>query len=363
MTKILIIAGEVSGDSHAAALIDELKKINSDLNYWGIGGNALKKRGMHLFYSIDQMAFLGIGEVIRHLPFIRKVHNYIVEWAKKEKPVLAILVDYPGFNLKIAKSLYKLKIPVVYYISPQLWAWGQGRVEKMRRFVKKLLVLFPFEKKFYAEHSIDAQYVGHPLVDRHFKKLPENFKKIEKGKIKIGLLPGSRKQEISSLLPTMVKCAEVLKNDAIIDKAEILCVDHIRDDFINLFKGELSEVLPTYDTVFVASGTATLECGYYCVPMVIGYKVNFLTYFLARRLVKIKNIGLVNIVAEKDVATELIQNDFHVNNAVRELKKLLSQEPNLQKRNELKIIREKLGDPGASERAAHEVNNLVQELL
>ncbi len=368
--KILLIAAEVSGDAHAAEVVRFLKQKQPNLNFFGIGGDELAGLGMELFYHVSQMAFMGIGEVIKHLPFIRKVHNRLVEWAKTEKPDCIILVDYPGFNLKLAKSLHKLSIPIVYYISPQLWAWNTGRVKKIKKYVDQMIVLFPFEEKFYHRHDIPAKHVGHPLVDHHRQYLPATHKKIKKDAVKMGLLPGSRKQEVSALLERMIDTARVLHKNKIIREAEIVKVGHLdqslysdllkeTDDFITIVQKPLNTCLLEYDAVLVASGTATLECGYYGVPMLIVYQVSPLTYFLGKLLVKIKNIGLVNIVAEREVAKELIQDDFTVETAVSEMGKLLEPENNLKVRENLMVIREKLGKPGASERAAE----IVLEVL
>ncbi len=361
--KILLITGEVSGDAHAAEMVRHIQENNSKIEFYGIGGRELAKLGMHILFDINQMAFLGIAEIVRHLPFIRKVFKTILEWARVNNPDCVILVDYPGFNLKLAKSLKKLSIPVIYYISPQLWAWGKGRVSKIKKYVDKMVVLFPFEKKFYAQRGIEAEYVGHPLVDKHSLYLPEKLKNIEPGKIKLGLLPGSRKQEVVTLLPKILETARSLFKTGAIQKAEIVKVENLphelfsnmlkeEDDFISLVQKPLKDCLPEYDAVIVASGTATLECGLYQVPSLIVYHVSGLTYFLGRMLVKVQHIGLINIVAEKQVAVELLQHRFTVKAAAKEIKKLLSEKANLQKRQELKVIRDKLGEGGASERAA-----------
>lgn len=364
-SKILLLAGEVSGDAHAARLVEQIKRINPHIEFYGIGGDALAGQGMELLYHISQMAFLGIAEVIRHLPFIRRVHNSLLLWAGSNRPVCALLVDYPGFNLKMAKSLKKLSIPVIYYISPQLWAWGKKRVKKVKKYVDKMMVLFPFEKTFYEQFGIEAEYVGHPLADTHSGSIPEQVKSINPHKIKVGLLPGSRYQEVASLLPKMVETAGQLFRQGLIHEIEVVRVKHVADELfltaigdnhqIALVEKPLKDVLPEYDAVIVASGTATLECGLYRVPMVIVYHVSPLTYFLGKLLIKLKNIGLVNIVAEKEVAVELIQSEFSVANAVREIKLLLEPEANKKRREDLKIISEKLGEAGASQRAARVV--------
>jgi len=368
--NILIIAGEVSGDHHGAALVEALQKLDPDLRFWGVGGDELKNLLMDIMYHITDMAFLGIGEVIRHLPFIFKVKNRIIQRARSEKPACAVLIDYPGFNLRLAKDLHEAGIPVVYYISPQLWAWGKKRVKKIRQYVDKMIVLFPFEKKFYESNDIEAEYVGHPLVDRHFSRLPEKQRELNPENVVLGLLPGSRKQEIESLLPKMIETARHLQNEKLILRTEIVKVPGISGDFYGSYLDEdksfisikekpLYELLPGFDAVIVASGTATLETGYYGVPMVIVYHVNPITYWLGRFLIKVPFIGLVNIVAEKQVAIELIQDDFTVRKAVANTKTLIAPDNNKAIRDELKIIRRKLGDPGASLRAAELIQKFI----
>lgn len=372
MKKILLIAGEVSGDNHGAALVKEIKKMDSNVQFFGIGGEALAAEGMELLVHLESMAFLGIGEIIRHLPYIQKVRKKLLDKAKEEKPACAILIDYPGFNLRMAASLKKMNIPVVYYISPQLWAWGKGRVKKIKKYVNSMIVLFPFEQEFYAQHGINAFYSGHPVVDHHAHWLPEKVKKFDPKNVVLGLLPGSRKQEVNSLLPEMIKTAAILHKAGKIKQAEVLKTEHLPDDiyeeqisgfedFIKLSKEPIYKVLPKYDAALTASGTATLEVGYFKVPMVVVYKVNALTYWLARWLVKINHIGLVNIVAEKEVARELIQQDFTAKKAAEAVEKLLVQEIHFKTRQALSVIKEKLGEPGASERAAREVVGLIGE--
>jgi len=372
MKKILLIAGEVSADNHGAALIKEIKKIEQQVSFFGIGGDSLAAEGMEILVHLNKMAFLGIGEIIRHLPYIQKVRQMLLDRAAEERPDCAVLIDYPGFNLRLAATLKKINIPVIYYISPQLWAWGKRRVEKIRKYVDRMIVLFPFEKDFYNDHGIEAFYAGHPIVDYHVKWLPAEAKKLDPENAVLGLLPGSRKQEISRLLPEMVRTAELLFERGIIKQAEILKTEHLPEDlykeiigdsksFIKLTGSPVHEALLRYNAVITASGTATLEAGYFKVPMVIVYKVNRLTYWLARRLVKIDHIGLVNIVAEKETAEELIQEDFTAQNAAEAAARLLEPETNILKQKELGIIAEKLGEPGASARAAEQVVKFLNE--
>ncbi len=364
--NILIIAAEVSGDHHASELLRELAPALPGTRFWGIGGDELQQQGMEIVYHVEKMSFMGIGEVLRHLPFIFRVKNDLLKRVENDPPLCAVLVDYPGFNLRMARALKERGIPVIYYISPQLWAWGGRRVKKIRRDVEEMLVLFPFEERFYADHGIKARYVGHPLVDKHHDRLPASDKPLDPRNIRIGLLPGSRRQEVESLLPDMIISARRLKKEGKIHRAEIVCVDHIEedmfrkylndtDDFISLTRDALADCLPRYDAVLVASGTATLECGLYAVPMVIVYRVNGLTYFLGKRLVKIDYIGLVNIVAGEELAPELIQDDFTPERVVREISPFLETEGNREKRAELKKLRALLGEPGAARQAAQAV--------
>lgn len=371
--NLLVIAGEVSGDAHAAAVIRAFQTMNPNYDLWGIGGPELANCHQEQLYKINQMAFLGIGEVIRHLPFIRQVQNDILDEAKKRRPQCVILVDYPGFNLRMARFLKELGIPVLYYISPQLWAWGRHRVKKVKKYIDELIVLFPFEQKFYRQRGIRAICAGHPLVDKYSLHLPMSDKKNSVGNEIIGLLPGSRQNEVKTLLPNMVTAARLLKKQGRIRQAEIVKVPHLSmdfyqeviadcPDFIRIIETSLDECLPRFDAVMVASGTATLECGFFAVPMLIVYKVNALTYHLGKLLIKIKSIGLVNIVAESIVAPELIQDSFTPQAAADALGDMLKPANNKKIRERLKIVREKLGKPGADRRAAIAINEFLKHL-
>lgn len=371
MKKILIVAGEVSGDQHGAELLRALKE-RASISAFGIGGDALRAAGMDITIHLEKMAFLGIGEVLRHLPFILRVHNQLLEQARAEQPDCAVLIDYPGFNMRLAGALKKQNIPVVYYISPQLWAWGRRRVHKIRRRVNKMIVIFPFEKTFYAGYGIEAEYVGHPLVDKHSGRTEQDIKTLNPEDAVLGILPGSRKQEVITLLPGMIETARKLFLEKKIRRALIVRVPHIpdntygqflkpQDSFMEVTEGPLARILPQLDAAIVASGTATLETGFYQVPMVIAYHVNALTYLLGRLLVKVKYIGLANIVAGTEVAPELIQQDFTPEKAARLLSAMLTQSGNRAARQRLAIIREKLGQPGAARRAAQVILDFLEK--
>jgi len=357
---LIIIAGEVSGDIHGSRLVAALKKINPDLDIQGIGGDLMVKEGLKPLFHIKQMAFLGLGEVLKHLPFIRKVFREMTDLVKSTRPEAVILIDYPGFNLRYAKKMHKMGIPVIYYISPQLWAWGKKRVYKVQKYISKMLVIFPFEKEFYQDYDIETDYVGHPIADHHYNHVSP--KVTQNMNLTLGLLPGSRHQELENLLPDMIKTARLMKDSGKIEHILLLKVDTIPLDVYQKHMGENSFIklhTSTPDTFYnqldvalVSSGTATLETGYFRVPMVIVYRVNPFTWFFARLLVKVDVIGLVNIVAGEKIIKELLQNDFLPATAKVELERLLDPEVNRDIRNKLFVIKEKLGAPGTADRAA-----------
>jgi lipid-A-disaccharide synthase len=337
------------------------------LDIQGIGGDLMAKEGLKPLFHIKQMAFMGLGEVLKHLPFIRKVFREMIELVKSIRPAVVILIDYPGFNLRFAKKIHKMGIPVIYYISPQLWAWGKKRVFKIQKYIEKMLVIFPFEKDFYKDYDIEAEYVGHPIADHHYDHV--NPKVTEKNDLTLGLLPGSRHQELENHLADMIETAKLLKESSKIDRILLLKVDTISPEvykkyigdnsFIELHKSTSESFYNQLDVALVSSGTATLETGYFRVPMVIVYRANPFTWFLGKLLVKVDVIGLVNIVAGAEIATELLQKDFQPEKAKTELERLLDSKINSEVRNKLAIIKEKLGTPGAAKRAAHIINEFI----
>ena len=365
--KLMIIAGEVSGDMHAGRLLAALRERYPNLEAAGIGGDQMIAQGLDAKYHIREMAFLGLTEVIRHLPFIRRVFREMLALARSFSPDAVILVDYPGFNLRLARKLKRLGLPVIYYISPQLWAWGRGRIKKIKKYVDRMLVIFPFEEEFYRQHGVDAVYVGHPLVDNYHDLVTS--KAWDQANRVLGLLPGSRKQELENLLPDMAGAAEILFKEGIIKKVLLARVANIEIeyyrrllsgfDFIELYEGPMHSYYNQLDVALVSSGTATLEAAYFRVPSVIVYRVGWLTWQLGNMLVKLDMIGLANIVAGKEIADELLQNDFSAGSAASLLSLYLVDHENIQRREELKIIAEKLGAPGASRRAADEVIRFV----
>ncbi len=364
--KFLIIAGEASGDRHAAHLVTEIKKELPYAQFSGIGGEKMATQGVQLLYHIKDMGLLGFFEVLRHLPFILRVFSALEKWLKREKPTAVILVDYPGFNLKLAKIAHHLQIPVIYYICPQLWAWGLNRIKKIRKYIDLPLVIFNFEKEFYRKYNIDAQFIGHPLLDQiHIDMSEEEFRKkhgIHSQKQIIVLLPGSRNNEVKKILPIMVDTILTIKNNHdlewIVAKSPTVSKDLYEQllqdaSFIKIMDVDLYPLIKYSKIGLVASGTATLEAGYLGTPMIVLYIVSPLTFLIAKFLVKIKNIALVNIVLGKTVVPEFLQKQANSINIKREIDRYLTDEHYYQFiKNELKKIPKILGDPGTARRAA-----------
>ena len=378
--NILVIAGEASGDLHGASLIRELKNLDSSLKIFGIGGNKMKAEGMELIYHIDKMAFLGFVEVIKHLPFIKKVQRDLIAEVKRRKVSEVVLIDYPGFNLSIAKKLKQLepelKLELIYYITPQVWAWGKGRVYKIRELFKKVLVVFPFEEKFFKEKNVNAEFVGHPLIQEidnyNFvsRNLLDNKFDLDPAKEILLILPGSRKQEVKSIFPEAVNAASKLADEFDM-QIVVACSSNLDEKvFDELTDHKNFKVIKdhTYDLLkhakfgIVKSGTSTLEAGLLELPMVIIYKTSWLTYTIGKSLVKIKNIGMANIVLDEQVVPELIQKEANAERIYDEAKNILSDEDML---NNIKLrlsrIKKVLGDKDAPKNAAKIIYSLINE--
>jgi len=363
----MIVAGEASGDLHGSGLVRELFKLNPNLEISGIGGDKMQQQGVKLLYHVKQMSVLGFGDVIKRFPFFKKVYSQLVCYLKENQPRLLILIDYPGMNLKLAKAAQKLGIKVFYYIAPQVWAWGRGRVKKMVHLVDKLAAIIPFEEQMFREAGIDAHFVGHPLLEVLLTKLTKDeFFKINllnKNQKIIGLLPGSRTSEVNRLLPEMVKTVNELRTrhsdiQIIASRAHLVDISVynkylVGNSAIKLLEDSTYEIMKYSDLLLVASGTATLESALFETPLIVVYKVDALSYFIGKRLVKIDNIGLVNVIAERQIVPEFIQDNFSSMNLAPVIDELLFDRGKRQNTiNDLKKIKEKLGQTGASEKAA-----------
>ncbi len=372
----MIIAGEVSGDLHGASLVAELKNLDPDIEIFGIGGDRMKEAGMRIVYHINKMAFLGFVEVIKHLPFIRRVRKDLLNIIKNEGIKDVVLIDYPGFNLSIAKRLKPLGVKIIYYISPQIWAWGAGRIKKIRNLVRKMLVVFPFEEELYSKAGVDVQFVGHPLLERisEYKylsreELCEKFGLDAKKEILL-ILPGSRNHEVEKIFPESISAAGKLAKEYNL-QIVTACASSIEYNFFESFNGKVDfKIIKgyTYDLLkhskigIIKSGTSTLEAGLFELPMVIVYKTSSLTYMIGKNLIKLNNIGMANIIAGEKVAAELIQNDANAEAIYSECRLLLSDNNFYSAvKSKLKDIKEKLGSIGASKRAAEAIFTLMNE--
>ena len=362
--KYYIIAGEASGDLHGANLIASLKKKDPRAKIRAWGGNLMKKQGATLVKHYRDLAFMGFVEVLLHLRTILRNLRFCKRDIMRFKPDAIILIDYPGFNMKIAKFAHKHGIKVYYYISPQVWAWKKRRVHTIKEVVDKMLVILPFEKDFYDEYRVDAHFVGHPLLDelskvRYINK--NNFvrqNKLNSKKEIIALLPGSRKQEVGRMLEVMLKVVgKFPEYQFVIGCAPSLPEEYYRsligNENVQLVFNKTYQLLQVASAALVTSGTATLETALFYVPEVVCYKGNKISYLIAKNLIKVKYISLVNLIMDKPVVKELIQNDLTPENVEAELKLLLTNHKvQRQLLDDYEDLRYKLGNAGASNNAA-----------
>ncbi len=320
--RFYIITGEISGDMHAANLVREMKKINTSISFRAWGGDRLISEGVSIVKHIKNTSFMGFWNVLKNINIIKSNLSFCKKDILHFNPNAIILVDYPGFNLKIAKYAKKNGIKVFYYISPKVWAWNLKRVKKIKVYVDHLLVIFPFEVKFYKNHGINAIYVGNPLLDEIDKKCTKLS--FNSSKPIIALLPGSRKQEIDLILPIMLSIVDNFPNFQFIIACNNLFskeyyTSFIKDFNVQLIFNETYALLSNAKAALITSGTASLEAALLNVPQVVCYKTNFLTYILARMMVKIQFLSLVNILLENNVVKELIQKKLNTENLIKEL--------------------------------------------
>lgn len=364
--KLAIVAGEASGDLHASEVVRELKKLDPRLETFGIGGDLLAREHMTLLHHAREMGIVGLFNVLRHLPMFRRVFNELIDRIAAEKPDAVFLVDYPEFNLRVAKRCKELGLKVIYYISPQLWAWRRGRVRHIAKYVDRMIVIFPFEETFYKEHGVPVTYVGHPVVEQlaHVRRLPRGMETL-----RIALLPGSRRMEVRSLLPAMLDAVRILREERKVD-AYIIQAPTIAHELLEEIAGtsgvpivphDRGEGVAAADMALSSSGTATLEAAVLGTPVVVMYRLSRATYLLGKRLVKLPHFSLVNIIAGHEVVPELLQEDVNGPRIADEVRKLVEPTRYEWLRRELEIIRGKLGTPGASRRAAEEIIRLMSD--
>ncbi|MGA2780641.1 MAG: lipid-A-disaccharide synthase [Smithella sp.] len=372
---IMIVAGEASGDMHGANLVREMLKINPALNFYGIGGNKLREERVELLANASDMAVVGLTEVISKLGSILKIMKMMKRSLDDRRPDLVILIDYPDFNIPLAKAAKKRGIKVFYYISPQVWAWRKGRIGQIKKTVNKMAVILPFEVDTYGREGFVVNYVGHPLLDMvklNYSK-QESRKKfgLAENKITVGILPGSRLSEVEKLMPELLQASEILAQRMpdiqfilpLADTLEEKIITEIISRFtvkVQVIAGHTYDVISCADLALVASGTATLETALLGIPMIIVYKISLLSYIIGRLIVDVKNIGLVNIVAGKTIVPELIQSNASSKRIAEEALAILTNGEKKQEIiKELEAIRAKLGEPGAAIRAAQIACDMV----
>ncbi|MBZ0158812.1 lipid-A-disaccharide synthase [Candidatus Methylomirabilis sp.] len=374
--RILIVAGESSGDLHAAAVVTELRRRAPHLLIEGIGGDRMRQAGVRLYAHASDLAVVGLIEVASRLSAIWRAYRSMTRYLRDRRPDLVILVDFPDFNLRLARRAFRLGIPVVYFISPQVWAWRAGRVRSIAKYVRRLLIIFPFEEDFYRERGVEALYVGHPLLDQ-LTPLPlmdeaRRRLALEGTAPILGLLPGSRVGEIARHLPLLLKSARQLMVGQPDLRIIIAVADGLPLDLIGswlnreavsarVVQGRTYEVMAASDLILVASGTATMEAAIIGTPMVIVYRLAFFSWLFARLLIRVPHIGMVNLVAGRRVAPELIQFDATPERITDEARRLLlSAEQRLRMRQELGEVRNRLGPPGALGRTVDAILECLQ---
>jgi len=374
--KILMVAGEVSGDLHGAHLVQAIHRLDPEVQFLGVGGEGLERAGMKLLYSSRTLSVVGITEVLPKIRSILKAFKLLKQSLDRERPDLVILIDFPDFNLRLAKAAHRRNIPVLYYISPQVWAWRSGRVKQISRWVKKMIVFFPFEVPIYREAGVDVEWVGHPLVDiaRPALSRGEAFRRfgLDPGRQTIGLLPGSRAGEIMRLLPILLDSAHRLQKEIKTVQFVIPLAPGIPKTMITpflekipvpftLIEGQTYDVMNISELLITASGTATLEGAVVGTPMVIIYRVSMLSYWIGRALIHVDHIGLVNLVAGRRIVPELIQGEANPRRIAEEALQILKDPARSQEmRRAMAEVRQRLGQPGATERASRIVYSLVQ---
>lgn len=381
----MIVAGEASGDLHGANLVRAMHRLHPDLVFSGIGGMEMAAAGVELIYDAQKLAVVGAVEVLSHFKDIHAARKILKKKMRQEQPGLLVLIDYPGFNLRIAKTAKKLGIPVFYYISPQVWAWHSSRVKTIGTLAERIGVILPFEEQFYRERGVTANYVGNPLLDSVRVEMSRDSicsrYEIDPDHKVVGILPGSRKKEISALLPTFLEAAKRMQKKYqkhivfLISLASTVTEEQLKENGLDAYRKCVDirivrqnryDMMAACDAVMAASGTVTLELAILNVPMVVVYKISPMTYYLGRLLVKVKYISLVNLIADAPVVPELLQDQGNPGSIELELAFLLFDEHSRHKMQDgLALVRHRLGGPGASDKAAllaFEIINRKQEL-
>ncbi len=375
MKKIMIMSGEASGDLHGANLAREIQKQDPTIALYGVGSTRMKEAGVQILADASEISVVGLSEVLTHISAIRRVYVTLKNFLRRERPDLLILIDFPDFNILLGKAAKKIGIPVLYYISPQVWAWRKGRIKTIAGLVKTIIVVFPFEVLLYEQERIDVRFLGHPLMDVVKSDLTQgqarNDLGIDADRRTVALLPGSRKSEIIHLLPDMLNAARILSTRFLdlqfilpiaptLDRKFILSFTGQNTVPLRIIEGRVYDVLKASNIAMVASGTATLEAGLMGIPMVIMYRISPLSYFIGRHFIDVDYIGLVNIVAEKRIVPELIQDEVTPGKIAEAVTSMLTNQVYYDRiREDLAEVKIRLGEPGASRRAALVVRELL----
>jgi lipid-A-disaccharide synthase len=369
--EILIVAGEASADLHASRALEELRRMRPELRAFGVGGPKLRALGLEVVAPAEEISVMGIAEVLPRIPRILGILRSLARTAAERRPKAALLVDLPDFNLRLAAKLKKLGIPVVYYVSPTIWAWRQGRAKKIAKLVDRMLCILPFEERFYQGTGVSARFVGHPFAEKPLPATPQAYRTelgLAPARTTIALVPGSRHSELQRLLPPMLDAAERLKAshpDAqfVVPVAPTLARATLEPYLarhagleVKLVDGRTEEVVGASDAALVKSGTSTLESALMLRPMVVVYKLSWLSYLVGRLLVRIAHFALVNILAGRGLVPELLQREANPARMAAEIERLLddsgAREAQLAG---LREVRASLGEPGAARRVAEEV--------
>ncbi len=357
---VLVVAGEISGDNLGGWILSEIKTLGN-YSFFGTGGSAMEKVGVEIIFNLEELAIVGITEVIFKYPELLKKMKTLVEQCVKRNAKHAILIDFPGFNLKLAQKLSAEGIACYQISSPQIWGWRYGRIEKIRRYIKSVLCFYPFEKDIYDRENIEAFYMGHPIV-KTLQKIKTRTPKGKRTQKIIALLPGSRKMEIKNLLPYMLELAEKFHTDhpeytfeipAASKQIAELIKTYPLPDFISLKDKSAAEILSRSHAAVACSGTVTLECSYFKVPFFLVYKASWLTYHIAKRLAQVKHLGMPNIIMGREVTREFWQQQVNVKTTLPELKRIvLDNKARVAIKQDLAEVAQKLGDGKAAAKAA-----------
>ncbi|MFZ2055331.1 MAG: lipid-A-disaccharide synthase [Candidatus Aminicenantales bacterium] len=375
MKSVLIVAGENSGDKHGADVVREFKKRHPDTRFFGVGGRRLAEEGVEIICPIERLSAVGIFEVVTRLPHFRRIFSRIKRETQVRNPQAAVLIDSPDFNLRLAKMLHKIATPVLYYISPTVWAWRKNRLKTIRKVVTRMCLIFPFEKKIYEDHCIPASFVGHPLKGRVGTRLSRDeflAKHSLPSEVRlITLLPGSRRTEVKNHLPVLVEVARRLQGELPV-RFLLVQAGSVQRDFLDRYlpPGEPGidiltedgyEAVAYSDLVLSSCGTANLEAALLGTPFIAFYRLSPFTYYPFRRLVKVREYSIVNILAGRKVVPELIQRDFRADHLVLEIKELLfSEDKKSRMKNEFRRIDDLLGTESAAENVARELEAIVR---